>query len=213
MVAPRPGTPLALADGQRGPLADAIGSQDRSAARRRGEEPRCRVRLVMAGEQDLRSRHAQLRRDDAAHPDFFTERVLDGVGKRPPGVRERSEGGGQDPIELPHAPFVENHGIKVGRLQPCVIETPFDRCERKCRIVLAARQTLFLDGANGHPVDHDRGGRVVVMRRDAENLHVNTGWATARSPFARSASSRPFRGVPPAWPARQTARAPRSTER
>ena len=207
------GTPLSLADRQRGPLADAIGGQDRGAAGRRREKSRRRVRLVMAGEQDLRPRHAQLRGDDAPHPDLFAERVLDGVGKGPPGVRKGAERGGQDPVELPHAPFVKHHGIEVGRLQARVIQTPFDGAERECRVVLAARQTLFLYGTGGHAVDHQRGGRVVVMRGDAEDLHVNTGWPTARCPLVRLASSRAFRGVQRVWPAKQTARVPRNTRR
>ena len=45
--------PLAVADRERRPLADAVGGQDRRAPRRRGEERGGRVRMVVAGEQDL----------------------------------------------------------------------------------------------------------------------------------------------------------------
>ena len=50
------GAPLAVAGGQRRPLADAVGGQDRGAARRRGEKRGGRVRGVMIGEEDLLSR-------------------------------------------------------------------------------------------------------------------------------------------------------------
>ena len=74
------------ADRQRRPLADAVGGQDRRAARRRGEERGGGVRLMVLGEQDLASGHAEMRRDDPAHPDLFAERVLHRVRKRPPGA-------------------------------------------------------------------------------------------------------------------------------
>ncbi len=48
-------------------------------------------------------------------------------------------------------------------------------CERKRRVVLAPRQALFLHGADRHAVDDERGGRVVVVGGDAEDLHVSTG--------------------------------------
>ena len=99
--------------------------------RRRGEERRGRVRLVVAGEQDLLARHAELRRDDAAHPDLFAQRVLHRVRKRPPGVRERAQRAGQDPVELQHAALVEHHGVEVVRLEPGVLQAPFDRRQRK----------------------------------------------------------------------------------
>ena len=65
--------PLAVTDGERRPLAHAVGGQDRRARRRSGEEGRGRVRVVVAGEQDLRPRHAEIRGDDAAYPDLFAE--------------------------------------------------------------------------------------------------------------------------------------------
>ena len=52
-----------------------------------------------------------------------------------------------------------------------MIQAPLDGAEREPRVVLAARQALFLHGADGHAIDHERGRGVVVMRGDAENLH------------------------------------------
>src|SRR6266496_2699979 len=70
--------PAAMPDGERGPLADAVGGQDRRTARGSGEERGCRVRLVVTGEEDLVPRHAEVRRDDAANPDLFAQRALHG---------------------------------------------------------------------------------------------------------------------------------------
>ena len=157
-------------------------------------------------------RHAEVRRDDAAHPDLFAERVLDRVGKGPPGVGKRPQRAGQDPIELPHAALVEDDGVEIGRIEPGVIQAPFDGRQRKAGVVLAPRQALFLHGADRHAVDDERGGRVVVVRGDAEDLHLQywlVGESLAlsrdRSPADRLAASRRV------WPTRQTARAPRNT--
>jgi hypothetical protein len=53
--------PLAVADRERGPLAHAIGRQDRRALGRRSEERGGRVCMMVAGEQDLRARHVEMR--------------------------------------------------------------------------------------------------------------------------------------------------------
>ena len=164
-----------MADRQRGPFAHAVGGQDRRAPRGSGEKRGGRVRMVVAGEQDLRPWHAEVRRDDAAHPDLFAERVLDGAGKRPPGVRERPQRAGQDPIELPHAALVEDDRVEVGWIETGVIQAPFDGPERKAGVVLVPRQALFLHGADRHAVDDERGGRIVVVGGNAEDLHLSTG--------------------------------------
>ena len=62
-----------------------------------------------------------------------------------------------------------------------MIQTPFDGAERKRRVVLVPRQALFLNGADRHAVDDERGGRVVVVRGDAEDLHLNTGSSANRA--------------------------------
>ena len=205
------GAPLAMADRQRGPFADAVGGQDRRAPRGSGEERGSGVRMVVAGAQDLRPRDVEMRGDDAAHPHFFAERILDGTGERPPGARERPQRAGQDPIELPHAALVEDHRVEVGWLETGVIQAPFDGPERKAGVVLVPRQSFFLHGANRHAVDHERGSRIVVVRGNPEDLHLNTGWSANLRPAGQSGPSQPARGARRVWPARRKARAQRNT--
>src|SRR5439155_270739 len=59
--------PLAMADRERGPLAHAVGGQDRRATRRSRQEGGGRVRLVVPGEEDLPARHAEVRRAPPPH--------------------------------------------------------------------------------------------------------------------------------------------------
>ena len=151
MSAPPSGAPLAVADRERRPLADAVGGQDRRAPRRRGEKGGGRVRLVVAGEQDLRPRHAEMRRDDAAHPDLFAERVLDRVRKGSPGARKRPQRAGEDPIELQHAALVEDHRVEIGRLEAGVIQAPFDGAERKAASFLCRDRRSSCTAQTGTP--------------------------------------------------------------
>ena len=116
-----------------------------------------------------------MRRDDAACPDLVAERVLDGLRKRPPGVRERPECAGEDPVELQHAPFVEDDRVEILRLKPACSRHQSMAPDGKARIVLLPREPFFLDGADRYAVDHERRSRIVVMRGDAEDLHLGTG--------------------------------------
>jgi hypothetical protein len=95
--------------------------------------------------------NVEVRRDDASYPDFFAERVLHSGRERSPGARECPQRAGQDPFELLHAALVEDHGVEVRRIEPGLIEAPFDRPDWKARAILSARQALFLNGADGTP--------------------------------------------------------------
>ena len=125
---------VALPCGQRGPFADAVGGQDRRASCRRGEERGGRMRDVMIGKQNLLSRHAEVRRDDAAHPDLFSERVLHGVRKRAPRSRERAQRADvRIRSNFSMRPLVEHDRVEIGRLETCVFQAPVDGTERECR--------------------------------------------------------------------------------
>ena len=153
-----------------------------------------------------------MRRDDAAHPDLLAERVLHRVRKRPPGARERPQRAGEDPIELQHAALVEDHRVEVVRLEPGVIQAPFDgrRAEsrrRSCAATAApparrrpARRRPRAPRPRRGSARRCRGsscqysaGRRLVARR--------AGWASTRA----------ARAVPPAWPATRRAAAGRNT--
>src|SRR5207247_7030074 len=113
--------------------------------------------------------------------------------------------------ELQHAALVEDHRIEIRRIEPRVIQAPLDRADRKPGVVLPPRQPLFLNRADRHAVDDERGGGIVIAGGDAENVHgISTGW-TANRCRARSAPTRAARAVRHAWPATRRAAARRST--
>ena len=94
-------------------------------------------------------------------------------------ARERA---GEDALELQHAALVEDHRVedRPARARRARGTTRW-RATGKAGVVLAARQPLFLHGADRHAVDDERGRRVVVMRGDAEDLHVSTGSSANRA--------------------------------
>ena len=143
--------PLAVADRERRPLADAVGGEDGRASCRRRQERRGGVGLVVPGEEDLPAIDAEVRRDDAAHPDLFAERVLHRMRKRSPRARECPQRAREDPLELQHAALVEDDRIEIAGVELRVVQAPLDRVQREARVVLPPRQALFLDGATGTP--------------------------------------------------------------
>src|SRR5438105_429404 len=165
----------------------------------------------MLGEEHLAARDAEVRGDDAAHPYFLAQRVLHRFGKGPPGARKGAEGASKNALELQHRTLVEDDGVERVRLDAGVIETPFDRRQRKRGVALAPRKAFLLDGAVRHAVDDQCRGGVVVVRGDAENLHLSTAAAESRCVPARWPSNLPSRAATRAWRAMRTAEGPRNS--
>ena len=202
-----------MADRQRRPFADAVGGQDGRAARRRGEERGGGVRLVVLGEQDLRARHAEVRRDDAAHPDLLAERVLDRVRKRPPGARER-RAARRSGCARTSACCARRRPPRRGR------PARARRDPGTIRSAPSGNAASFLrrdsrsscTAQTGHAVDRrapppSRGSARRCRGSSCQYWLVGELVALA----ARSASSRPARGARRVWRARRTAAARRST--
>ena len=72
-------------------------------------------------------------------------------------MREGPERAGENPLELQHAALVEDHRVEILRIEPGLIQAPFDRPCRKRGVVLVPRQTLLLHGADRYAVDDERG--------------------------------------------------------
>ena len=67
--------------------------------------------------------------------------------------------------------LVEDDGIEIvglGRRDQALFEL-----RREGGIILVARQALFLDRTDRYTVADKRGRRIVIVRGDAQNLHLN----------------------------------------
>src|SRR5205085_6909740 len=78
----------------------------------------------------------------------------------------------EQPLEFQERLVVENYMVYVGK--PCArgFQTVADRMHWKRRVVLLACETFFLCGGDDATVLDQRGGAVVIERRDAENAHA-----------------------------------------
>src|SRR5437764_8701611 len=132
--------------------------------------------------------------------------------KRTPRVRKCAQRARQDPLELQHASFVEHDCVEIGWVELRVLEAPLDRADWKPGVVLPTREALFLYGARRHAVDDERGGRIVIVGGDAEDVHISID-CSMRSAAGRaeSGSIQSAPGGPTVSPATQTAAAARNT--
>src|SRR5207302_9568508 len=73
-------------------------------------------------------------------------------------------------------------------------------------------KALLLDGADGYTVNNEGCSRLVVMRRNAENIHFNIACRVIRSLHARLWPIQKVPAVRHAWPAKRMAATRRSTE-
>ena len=84
---------------------------------------------------------------------------------------KRAQRAGQNALELQHAALVEDDRVEVARLEAGLSRHHSIAASGNAGVVLAARQPLFLHRADRHAVDDERGGGVVIVRGDAEDLH------------------------------------------
>ena len=65
----------------------------------------------------------------------------------------------------------EHHAVDLRKRASRLRQAIADRLHREGRVVLAAREALLLRRGDDAPVLEQRGGAVVVERRDAEDAH------------------------------------------
>ena len=87
-----------------------------------------------------------------------------------PARRERDVGFEQ-PLEFEEGLVVERDLVDLTERDAGLIEAVSDGVGRIARVVLFARETLFLRGGDNSPAIYEGRGAVVVERGDAENFH------------------------------------------
>src|SRR5688572_6357570 len=83
--------------------------------------------------------------------------------------RGECEIGLEQPLEFEHRLVVKAHVVELPRSESRLPQAVIHGVLRKLRVVLFARESLFLRGGNDLAVDDERRGRVVVERGNAEN--------------------------------------------
>ena len=166
-------------DGSGGPLADAVHGEHRGALERRRVVRARRVAEMVLGEQqplvpvDAALDGFQLLQERAALEQLVLHPHRQRGAERREAARRKGEIGLEQPLELEERLVVERdivdlRGTRAGRL-----EARANRVVWEARVMLLAREALFLRRRGHLPVDQQRRGRVVVIGRDAEDFHQN----------------------------------------
>src|SRR5262249_35638874 len=77
----------------------------------------------------------------------------------------------QEPLELEERLVVEHDVVDRVQVYSRLAQAVLDGMARKARVVLLSGKALFLGGSRDLAVSDERGGAVVIERRNAEDAH------------------------------------------
>jgi hypothetical protein len=170
---------LTLAEAERGrrPFADAVHAEDRGLFERRREERRRGVALVMLAEQQaLLPVEVGLPLLHLVAQQRLLEQLLlqpqrHGHAEGVEAARREGEVGLEQPFELEERLVVEGDIVDVRHLDAGGVEAVLHRLLGEGRVVLLAREALFLRRAHQLAVLDQRRGTVMIESRDPEHAH------------------------------------------
>ena len=161
---------LAVAVGRRRPFADAVERQDRGLLERRRKERARRVRLVMLAVENASLVLAgQLTPQLAIEEQLLLDPHRHRLAERRKAARRERQVGLDQPIELEERLVVEGDVVDRIERQPGLCQAIVDGMRGKPRVMLLAAESFLLGGSDDVAIDDERGGRVVVEGREAEN--------------------------------------------
>ena len=161
-----------VACGRSGPLADPVHGEDGGFLEGRGVEGARGVGEVVLAKEDLLGLHAQLVADQALDPEFVEQPVDHCLAEDTPASRDGLEGGEQNALEFDEGLFVEDEIVEVTGVDASGLETKSDGVGGKAAVVLEAAEALLLGGGDELTVAYQCRCRVVVIARDAEDVHA-----------------------------------------
>jgi hypothetical protein len=121
-----------------------------------------------------RRQRLQLLQDGAALEQLVLHPQRQRLAERGEAARREGEIGLEQPLELEERLVVESHAVELPGPHAGDLQAGADGVVREGRVVLAPRKALLLRGGRDPAVDHQRGRAVVVVGRDAEDLHFRT---------------------------------------
>jgi len=104
-------------------------------------------------------------------PDLVAQQVAGGLGEQPASVRPARAGVLHHTVEAQQRIVVEHDRIEIGGIDEAFLEAVVDGIDGKRRVVLPAREALFLRGGDDLAVAHQRRRRVVYTG-DAKYIHA-----------------------------------------
>ncbi len=161
--------PLSVPNRRRRPLADAVHGHHRRVRKSRDVVRRCRMRLVMAGEEH-RSLVPQFFFEILWNPEFFLHPFVHRAVVTQKSARPGRDVGRNNAVEeLQQRLLVKSDGIDIVHRDTCVFQRVLDRVFRKRFVVLLAGVALFVRGKHNLTFPNQTRRAVVVVAGDAED--------------------------------------------
>ena len=158
------------------PLTHAVQREDRRLVEGRREEGACRMRLVVLEEDEAPLVCAV---QAVSKLTGCVELLLQPEWKPHQEELEARRGVGQvgleDPFEFEQRLVVEDDEIELAPVDARFAKAVVDRLLGEAVVVLLAGKALFLGSRDNFSVAHERGGAVMIVRGDPENVHDLAG--------------------------------------
>src|SRR5262245_22469801 len=105
--------------------------------------------------------------------ELFPQPNRHGQAKGGKPLRREAQVGLEQPLKLDQRLLVKHHCIEIADLAAAMVCAVGDGMPGKVRIVLFAREALFLGRGSYLAVDDNGSRTVVIERRDAQNTHLD----------------------------------------
>ena len=179
---------LAHAEAGGGPLAHAVHGEDGRLLERRDEEAGRGMAHVVLGEQDRPLVGPQRLPDRRRHEELLLDPDRHRLAERPERPRKRRDVRGEHPLELQERLVVEADGVELLGTDAGLAQDVLDGVGGEVRVVLLAREALFLAGGHDGAVLQEGGRGVVVEGADAEDV-LAQNWCLAAASGPRGLGS------------------------
>src|SRR5262249_55039837 len=120
---------------------------------------------------EVGSERLQLAADDVLLEQFLAQPEWDRHCERLIAARRKPHIGLQEPLELEKRLLVEHDVVDVVERAAAFPQAIRNGMRREARVLLLAREALLLRGRHDAAIDEQRGGAVVIERRNAEDTH------------------------------------------
>ena len=145
------------------------------------------MRLVVLGEENL-APEADLFRHLLAYPKLLAQPQRHRQKERAQAPRRVVEIGFKQPLEFQKRLVVEGDVVEFGGRDSSVLQAELDGARREAMVMLLAREALFLRGGQEFAVAHEARRGVVVVGRDAKDVHASLRARDFRKPCSLGSS-------------------------
>src|SRR5258708_36425902 len=128
---------------------------------------------VVLAKENLFRRNGQVAQNMTFDPEFVTEPGHHGFAEKTERTRERGERRSQQPLEFEKRFFVIDDIFHILDRDTALRQTELNSLYGKTGIMFFARKPLFLGCRHDHTIPQESRGRVVVVTRYTQDIHLS----------------------------------------